>query len=410
MTLAGKRIVLGVTGGIACYKACEVVRLLVGAGASVRVVMTEGAQHFVTPLTMQALSGHPVGTNVFSCSEEAEIGHIRLADEADLLLVAPATADVLARLAHGLADDLLTTVALATRAPVLVAPAMNVNMWEHPATQANVATLRAAGARFVGPDTGDLACGWEGAGRMAAPAGVLDAVERVLGPGDLAHEHVLVSAGPTREPLDPIRFLSNRSTGRMGYEIARAATVRGARVTLVTGPTALEPPVDVTVCRVGTAAEMATALKRAYRDATVLVMAAAVADYRPAAVAAHKIKKAAGARTLRLERTEDIVLNLARRRAGRLIVGFAAETRAVGREARRKLESKGLDLVVANDVTASGAGFSVDTNVVRLVDADGDERLPLMSKAAVADRVLDWVVAARRRRPMPGRRGRRAPR
>lgn len=415
--LDGRRVVLGVTGGIACYKACELVRLLVGAGASVRVVMTRGAQQFVTPLTMQALSGHPVGTDVFSCSEEAEIGHIRLADEADVVVVAPATADALAKMASGIADDLLTTVLLATRAPVVVAPAMNVNMWSHPATRRNVAVLAERGVAFVGPESGELACGWQGTGRMAEPAAILEAVVRAAGERDLAAEHVLVSSGPTHEPIDPVRFLSNRSTGRMGHAVVRAALRRGARVTLVTGPTDLEAPAGASVVRVGSAAEMSRAMKRAYGDATVVVMAAAVADYRPETVAAHKLKKGPGGRTLRLVRTEDIVSGLARRKGDRLIVGFAAETRDVVAEGRRKLASKALDLVVANDVTAPGAGFGADTNVVHLLDAAGGaEALPLMSKDAVADRILDWVARARaarsasRRRggTSPGRRGRRS--
>jgi len=408
MMLNGKNVVLGVTGGIACYKACEVVRLLVGAGASVRVVMTRGAQHFVTPLTLQALSGHPVGTDVFSCSEEAEIGHIRLADGADVVVVAPATADVMAKMAHGIADDLLTTVLLATRAPVIVAPAMNVNMWAHPATRANAAVLDGRGVTLVGPDSGDLACGWHGEGRMATPAAIVEAAARALGTADLSGEHVLVSAGPTREAIDPVRFLSNRSTGRMGYAVARAALGRGARVTLVSGPTDLVPPEGASVVRVGSAAEMSAALVRAYTDATVLVMAAAVADYRPESVAANKLKKGAGGRTLRLVRTEDIVTRLARRKGHRLIVGFAAETQNVADEARRKLTDKGLDLIVSNDVTAPGAGFEVDTNMVQLLDrSERVVALPLMSKDSVAERILDWVVEARSTEP-DGSRPRRA--
>jgi phosphopantothenoylcysteine decarboxylase/phosphopantothenate--cysteine ligase len=415
----GKNVVVGMTGGIACYKACEVVRLLVGAGGSVRVVMTRGARQFVTPLTMQALSGHVVGTDVFSCSEEAEIGHIRLADEADVVLVAPATANVMAKMTHGIADDLLTTVLLATRAPVLAAPAMNVNMWSHAATRANAAVLRDRGVTLVGPDHGELACGWEGAGRMATPAAIVEAVARAVGPADLSDEHVLVSAGPTREAIDPVRFLSNRSTGRMGYAVARAAYRRGARVTLVSGPTDLASPYGVDVVRVGSADEMRAALTRAYRAASVLVMAAAVADYRPAAAATDKLKKAAAGRTLRLVRTTDIVSDLARRKGARLIVGFAAETRDLEAEGRRKLAEKHLDLIVANDVTAPGAGFEVDTNRVRLLDCSGgDVELPLLSKDAVADRILDWVARARseaeargprrRRSTSPGRRGRRS--
>lgn len=396
MSLADRRVVVGLTGGIACYKACEVVRLLVQAGAQVRVVMTAGAQRFVTPLTLQTLSGHPVATDTFDLGQESEIGHIRLADEADVVLVAPATANALAKAAQGIADDLLGTVLLATRAPVVVAPAMNVNMWEHPATRENMDRLRARGVHVVGPASGMLACGWEGAGRLAEPADVVEAVRVALTPQDLAGEHVLISAGPTREAVDPVRYLSNHSSGKMGFAIARVARRRGAIVTLVAGPTALPAPAGVTCVRVESAREMAEALDAAFPGATVLVMAAAVADYTVAKPAAQKLKKQDAALTLPLARTRDILTTLAARKGRRIVVGFAAETQHLAAEAQRKLRTKRLDLIVANDVTLPGAGFGSDTNVVRLFDADGgDVALPVLAKEDVAERILDWVAARR---------------
>lgn len=403
MRLEKRTVLVGLSGGIACYKACEVVRLLARAGARVPVIMTEGARQFVTPLTLQTLAGHPVATDTFDCTQEAEIGHIRLADSAELAVVVPATANLLGKLAHGIADDLLTTVLLATRAPLLLAPAMNVNMWQHPAVQENLAKLRARGVHVVGPGTGSLACGYEGEGRLAEPPAILDAIAGLLAPQDLAGEHVLVSAGPTQEAVDPVRYLSNHSSGKMGFAVAAAARRRGAEVTLVAGPSVLPDPTAVRVLRVITAAEMADVLKREFQSATVLIMAAAVADYRPARPLARKLKKGAATLALPLERTADILSGLAARKGRRLVVGFAAETHDVIAEARRKLREKGLDLIVANDVTAPGAGFGSDTNVVRLLEArSGDAPLPVLPKDEVADRILDWVVA--HRRPSTGRR------
>jgi phosphopantothenoylcysteine decarboxylase/phosphopantothenate--cysteine ligase len=328
-----RTVVVGLAGGIACYKACDVVRLLVREGLRVRVVMTRGATRFVTPLTLQALSGNPVGTDVFDLTQESEIGHIRTADEADVVLIAPATADVLAKMAHGIADDLLTTIILATKAPVLVAPAMNVHMWEHPATQANVRTLRERGVETVGPGVGSLACGYEGAGRLAEPDEIVEDVLRLLTPPDLAGERVLVSAGPTQEAVDPVRYLSNRSSGKMGHALAKVARRRGAEVTLVSGPGALAPPPGVRTVSVTSAAEMGEALGREFKRATVLVMAAAVADYRPIRPAARKLKKQARTTSLALTRTEDIVSGLARKKGRRIVVGFAAETHDLERAA-----------------------------------------------------------------------------
>jgi len=397
MRLEGRTVVVGLTGGIACYKACEVVRLLARAGARVPVVMTAGAREFVAPLTLQTLSGMPVATDTFSLTQESEIGHIRLADEAQVVVIAPATANLLGRMAHGIADDLLTTVLLATRAPVVLAPAMNVHMWEHPAVQENLARLVARGARVVGPASGSLACGYEGTGRLADPEDIVEEVLRTLAPQDVAGERMLVSAGPTQEPVDPVRYLSNHSSGKMGYAIARVARRRGAEVTLVTGPTALVPPPSVEVVAVRTAREMEHAVGEAFGRATVVVMTAAVADYRPRQPLSRKLKKSSrAAMTLELERNPDILAGLGARKGARLLVGFAAETHEVAAEARRKLADKHLDLIVANDVTAPGAGFGSDTNVVRLIDAGGlDEALPLLPKEEVAERILDWIAARR---------------
>jgi len=394
MRLEERTVVFALSGGIACYKACEAVRLLVGRDARVQVVMTAGAQQFVTPLTLQALSRNPVATDTFSLTQESEIGHIRLADTADVVVVAPATADVIGKMAAGIADDLLTTVLLATRAPVVVAPAMNVHMWEHPAVQENVARLAARGARIVGPASGSLACGYEGAGRLVEPDVLVEEILRVLAPQDLAGQHVLVTAGPTEEPIDPVRYVSNRSSGKMGYAVARVARRRGAEVTLVTGPTAVAAPPGVRVVQVGSAREMHRAAEQAFASATVLVAAAAVADYRPRRALSQKLKKSAATLALELDRNPDILRDLAARKGRRLVVGFAAETQDVAAEAKRKLREKRCDLMVANDVTAPGAGFGTDTNRVRLLDAYGlDEKLPVLSKEDVAGRIVDWVAA-----------------
>jgi len=396
MRLDGKTVVVGVSGGIACYKACEVVRLLVAAGARVRVVMTAAAQRFVTPLTFQTLAGQPVATDTFDLTQESEIGHIRLADEADAIAIAPATANVIAKLATGLADDLLTTVLLVARAPVVLAPAMNVHMWEHPTVQENLARLVARGAHVVGPTSGWLACGYEGTGRLAEPDDIVEEILRALAPQDLAGERVLVSAGPTQEAIDPVRYLSNRSSGKMGYAIARVARRRGAEVTLVTGPTALRPPAGVQVVSVTTAEEMARAVQAAFASATVVIMGAAVADYRPRRTLDRKLKKAGQPLTLDLEANPDILRRLSTRKGRRLLVGFAAETNDLVSEARRKLADKRLDLIVGNDVTAPGAAFGGDTNVVHLIDAAGqEEALPVLAKEEVAERILDWVAAHR---------------
>lgn len=395
MRLADRTVVLGVCGGIAAYKAAEIVRALRAEGARTRVVMTAAAREFVTPLTLQTLSGEPVATELFDLTQESEIGHIALADSADVVLVAPATANAIAKLAHGMADDLLSTVLLATRAPVVVAPAMNVHMLGNAAVRGNIDRIAARGVRVVEPDEGPLACGYEGRGRLPDAAVLVEEVKAALSAPDLAGERVLVTAGPTREFLDPVRFLSNRSSGRMGYEVARAARRRGAEVVLVAGPGALPPPRGVTVVPVESADEMAAAVRAHLGDRTVVVAAAAVADYRPAERSGQKGAKTAGRSSIPVVETIDVVGSLERPTPATIVVGFAAETQDLEARARAKLARKGLDLVVANDVTAPGAGFDVGTNVVTLVAADGAEALPLLPKEEVAEAILDRVLALR---------------
>ena len=390
MELNGRRIVVGVAGGIAAYKAAELVRALVKLGASVRVVMTQAAQEFITPLTLQSLSQQPVATDTFDLSQEQTIGHIQVADWAELLVIAPATADIIARLAHGLANDLLSTVALACRAPLLLAPAMNVNMWQHPATQANLQLLVARGVFTCGPDAGALACGWIGSGRMMEAADIAAACVQALGKRDWSGRRVLVTAGPTFEPIDPVRFVGNRSTGKMGFAIARQAARRGAQVTLVAGPVALATPPGVTRIDVETALQMRSATLAHADGNALIVMTAAVADYRPAEVAPHKLKKDAlgDAPSVTLTRNPDILAELAGRAP--VVVGFAAETEEVERHALAKLRAKRCDLIVANDVSEAGSGFGSDTNRVLIVDRDGAvESLPQLTKDEVADRILD---------------------
>ncbi|HMD84681.1 MAG TPA: bifunctional phosphopantothenoylcysteine decarboxylase/phosphopantothenate--cysteine ligase CoaBC [Terriglobia bacterium] len=399
------RIALGVSGGIAAYKAAELVRLLQDKGLDVQVVMTRSAREFITPLTFAALSGHKVITGMFGEAEgsinvESAIEHIAVAQSIDAFVIAPATANVLAKMAHGVADDFLTTLCLATKAPLIVAPAMNVNMWEHTATQQNLETLRQRGVRVVNPDEGYLACGMTGAGRLASPECIAQAVFETLGlREDLTGEIILVTAGPTEEPLDAVRYISNRSSGKMGYALAAASRRRGARVLLVSGPTHTEPPAAHTLERVRTAGEMAEAVFRHADAATVVLMAAAVADFRPTTAHIGKIKKQNGASFVKLEPTVDILADISRRRRkGQIIVGFAAETENLVENAAAKLRAKRLDLLVANDVSQNGAGFDVDTNIVTLLFPDGRKMaLEKMSKLDVANRVLDQVVEIRRK-------------
>ncbi len=396
--MRGRRILVGVTGGIAAYKAAELVRLFIKDEAEVRVMMTPAAQKFITPLTFQALSQHPVALDTFDLAQEAAIGHIELADWAELLVVAPASADAIGRLAMGLANDVLTTVALACKAPLLIAPAMNVNMWQHAAVQQNVATLLARGAHSVGPGEGELACGWVGSGRMAEPSEIAAAAAQLLSPRDFKDLPVLITAGPTWEPIDPVRYLGNRSSGKMGFALARAAARRGARVTLVAGPTSLQTPPGVERVDVESAVEMREAVLSRADAQTMIVKAAAVADYRPASPAPEKLKKAAlgDSPSLALTPNGDILAELgARAWPGRrpLLVGFAAETEQVEENARKKLREKRCDLVVANDVSEVGSGFGTDTNRVLLVSAAGVERLPQLGKGEVAERILDRARA-----------------
>jgi len=398
--LKGKKIVLGVSGGIAAYKSVELLRLLVKSGAEVHVVMTRAATEFVAPLTFQTLSGNPVHTELFNLISEQEIGHISLADRADLFIIAPATANVIGKIAGGIADDLLTTTVMATKAPVLLAPAMNVNMYDNPLYRENEDKLRRHGYLFVEPVTGFLACGWEGKGKMQEPALILEEAIAALTPGDLAGKTVLVTAGPTREELDPVRFISNHSSGKMGYALAREARRRGARVVLVSGPTALQPPCGVEFVAVESAAEMRAAVLSSFADCDVIIKAAAVADYRPKERAGEKLKKRGAEMVIELVKNPDILRELGeRKRAGQLLVGFAAETADLEANATLKLTEKNLDLIVANDVSASGAGFNVDTNIVRLLFRDGSkEDLPLLPKDQVAAVILDRISALLERR------------
>jgi len=397
------RITLGVTGGVAAYKAAELVRLLQQEGFSVQVIMTRGAREFVTPLTFAALSGQKVITDLFADSSggeanlESAIEHIAVAQRTDLLLVAPATADIIAKLARGIADDFLTTLYLASTAPVVVAPAMNVNMWNHAATQENVETLRARGARIVDPDEGYLACGMTGAGRLASQQAIIAAVRDVLRvQRDLEGETVLVTAGPTCEDLDPVRYLTNRSSGKMGYAVAEAAAQRGAKVILVSGPTNLDTPAAVERIDVRSAKEMHLAVVDRIAAASIAILAAAVADYRPVERHAEKIKKANAPLTIALEPTTDILAEVAKNKGRKIVVGFAAETERIAENARKKLSAKNADLLVANDVAAEGAGFDHNTNVVTLFSRDGrDLALPKLTKSEVAQRILDEVLRLR---------------
>jgi len=393
-------VVVGVAGGIAAYKAAELVRLFDKAGAIVDVAMTPRAQHFITPMTFQALTRRPVFTDLFSLTDEEKIGHIQLADAADIVVIAPATADIIARMAAGMTDDAVTAIALATRAPVLLAPSMNVNMWNHVLTQRNLATLRdVAKYQIVAPGDGFLACGWTGPGRLAEPADIAEATAHVLSVQDLVGVKIVVTAGPTYEAIDPVRFVGNRSSGKMGAAIAAAAQRRGASVRLIFGPSGVAPPIGVETSHVESAAQLQWALDNAVKDADVVVMTAAVADYRPAKVADQKIKRGAVGKKMSIElvANPDLLAGLGAKRKGKtpLLVGFAAETSDVVANAQAKLASKKCDLVVANNVAEPGSGFAVDTNHVQLVDANGVTDVPAGPKSEVAHRILDKIVALR---------------
>ena len=401
------RVTVGVSGGIAAYKAAELVRELQRQALEVHVVMTEGATKFVQPLTFAALSGHKVITGLWDeagtsqGSYDYSIEHIGEAQWTEALVVAPATANILAKFAHGISDDFLTTMYLATTAPVLVAPAMNVNMWEHPATKANLETLRERGVRVIEPGTGDLACGMVGAGRMAEPEAIADAVLNALGRRhDMAGEIVLVTAGGTREALDPVRFLGNRSSGKMGFALAEAAQARGAKVILISGPTALYPASHIECVKVTAADEMRNAVLERMGEATIVVKAAAVADYRPVNVSEQKLKRA-GPLTLELAPTEDILAEVVRRRRpGQLIIGFAAETENRMENGRAKLMRKGADAIVVNDVAGKNVGIDADDNAATFLTPSTAIELPQMAKRKLADRILDEILALRRPRPL----------
>lgn len=393
--IIGREIILGVTGSIAAYKAVYLARELIRRGANVHVVATQNAMNFVTPLTFQTVTGNPVTNDMFELLSGSEIGHVSLADRAHITVVAPATANIIGKVANGLADDFLSTMIMATRVPVLFAPAMNTVMWESPAVTRNIARMREAGYHFVEPEVGELACKAQGQGKMAEPETIIEWIGNVLSPKDLAGKSVLITAGPTLEPIDPVRFVSNHSSGKMGYALAKAASRRGARVTLVSGPTLLPRPVGVKYVGVTTAEEMYNAVTDAAPNHDIIIKAAAVCDWRPAESAAGKIKKGPGfVPTLDLEPTRDILKELGRiRTPSQILVGFAAETDNLEANAREKLTKKNLDLIVANDVTMPGAGFHHDTNAVKIITSDGKVvGVPLMDKDKVADRVLDAIA------------------
>jgi len=395
-----KTIVVGVTGGIAAYRTCELVRALVKGGHRVKVVMTEAATRFVTPLTFRTLTSEPVAVSLWADAPESKIHHISLADEADVMLIAPCTANVIAKLAHGRADDVLTTAALATEAPLIVAPAMNVHMWRKPVTRANIATLRARGTVIVEPATGELACGDVGEGRLAPMDSILEAVEaELVRVRDLAGMRVLVTAGGTHEPIDPVRFIGNRSSGKTGFAIAEEAARRGASVSLVTGPSALPEPFGCEVVRVETALQMRAAVLARAIEADLIVMSAAVADFRPAMAATDKIKKSDAPDAIALERNPDILAELGAREDVRaVLVGFAAETTDIEANARQKLAEKGCHLIVANDVSDPALGFGTDENRVLFVTADATERTEVLAKRAIAREVIDRAAALARLR------------
>ncbi len=402
------RVALGVSGGIAAYKAAEIVRLLQERGIRVQVIMTRAAQEFVRPLTFAALSGEKVITDMFAGGEgnsngnvepniDSAVEHIAVAQSIDALLVAPATADVLAKFAQGMATDFLTTLYLATTAPVVVAPAMNVNMWNHPATQANLEILKKRGVRMVEPGEGYLACGMTGPGRLAENDVIIAALMEALGASqDLVRETILVTAGPTREKVDPVRYLTNRSSGRMGYALAEAASRRGARVLLVSGPTALTPPGAAEVTQIESAEQMRQAVLKLLPEATIVIKTAAVSDYRPKSTASQKIKRT-GPMSLELEPTVDILAEIVRHKDSQIVVGFAAETQNALENARKKLASKSLDAIVVNDVSREGIGFDSDRNAVTIITHDSVVDVPETTKWEVAQRVLDEVVRLRQR-------------
>ncbi|MBG9814760.1 bifunctional phosphopantothenoylcysteine decarboxylase/phosphopantothenate--cysteine ligase CoaBC [Priestia endophytica] len=394
--MEGKRIVLGVSGGIAAYKAAALTSKLIQSGAEVRVIMTESATKFITPLTFQALSRNHVYTDTFLEEDPTVISHIDVADWADLIIVAPATANTIGKLANGLGDDMLTTTLLATTAPVWIAPAMNVHMYDNKAVQRNIMTLYNDGYRFIEPSAGYLACGYIGRGRLEEPEKIVELVKEHFTPKKeqlLVGEKIVITAGPTRENVDPVRFFSNRSTGKMGYALAQAAKDLGADVTLISGPTNLTPPTGVTFVEVESAANMLDAVMNVFNDASVVIKSAAVADYHPKVTFGQKMKKKDGDLAIEMERTTDILKTLGQKKDGQLLVGFAAETEHVEEYAMKKLQTKNADLIVANNISTEGAGFGGDTNIVTLFYKDGHHQdLPLLSKKDVSERIMNEVV------------------
>ncbi len=393
--IKGKQIVVGITGGIAAYKTADLVRQFRKRDAEVDVIMTRNAQHFVTPLTFQTISGHPVFTDLFA-NYQPEISHIALADKADILIIAPATANIIAKIASGLADDLLSTVALATTAPLLIAPAMNTRMWENPITQANVKKLKERAVTIVDPSTGELACGYEGKGRLAEIEDIVDKTLDILTPKDLHGERILITAGPTHEPIDPIRMLTNRSSGKMGYALAKASYRRGAKVMLVTGPTTLPPLDHIHTIHVTTAFEMDKAVSKHYKSCSIVIKAAAVSDYRPKKSFQEKVKKTHKTLTLELERNPDILYKMGKNKGNRFLVGFAAETKNLISQAKSKLDRKNLDLIIVNHALQKDGGFGSDSNEVTIIDYEGKvETLPRLEKGELADKILDTIKAVK---------------
>ncbi len=393
--LKGKKVVLGVTGGIAAYKAAEFVRLLVKEEVDVHVVMTENAQKFITSLTFQTLSGNPVVSDPFALLENAQIGHIALADLAELVVILPATANIIGKIANGIADDFLSTLVMATKAPVLIVPSMNVNMWENPALKNNIQTLLERGCHLMEPGEGELACHWYGKGRLPELNEVVEKMEDLLTPKDLKGEKILITGGPTQEPMDPVRFITNRSSGKMGYALAKIARRRGAEVVFISGPSSLSfVRRDIQYVPVRTAEEMRKAVFAHLEGSSVVIKAAAVSDYRPKVISGKKIKKEDSEYSLTLERTKDILEELGKKKENRILVGFAAETEDFVAHAKKKLQEKNLDLIVVNDVTQPGAGFGSDTNQVKILSPSGQVKdLPLTTKEEISNEILDLVVA-----------------
>ncbi|HYA13998.1 MAG TPA: bifunctional phosphopantothenoylcysteine decarboxylase/phosphopantothenate--cysteine ligase CoaBC [Syntrophales bacterium] len=390
--LKDKKIILGITGGIAAYKAAELTREFVKREALVRVIMTKNATEFITPLTLQTLSGHPVFTDMFAPVKEFEMAHISLAEYADIVVIAPATANIIGKIASGIADDLLTTTVMVTKAPVLICPAMNVNMYDNAIVKENISRLSVRGFLFIEPGYGELACRAEGYGRLPEITDIVEEIETILAPKDLKGEKILVTAGPTREPLDPVRYITNYSSGKMGYALAVVGRRRGAHVTVISGPSALPAPRGINFIQVSSAVEMRDAVMENLNASTVIIKAAAVADYRPSVRSNSKIKKQDDKLVISLERNPDIISEVGKKKGNRILVGFAVETEKVIENARAKLAGKNMDIIVANDVTEEDAGFGYDTNIIKILSADGEiEDLPLMSKMEAADRILDRV-------------------